>query len=206
MAIIQKISTFFKKKNNNFFLLDTKSPKIQKFYPLILISFLLIFSGLFFISLNIINKKNELNRNNLEEISKSNEFLNLSNFLISKINSPYREINYVIKNNDTVEKILKNFKIRNQDIKIISTQLKEKKLANIYSGRKLSLIIKKLGDGTNTLVNFIYPINNTSSVEVRKYKNSFLVKENILQLYKREVVVRTPISTAFHSLYAIQTS
>ena len=199
MAIIQKISTFFKKKNNNFFLLDTKSPKIQKFYPLILISFLLIFSGLFFISLNIINKKNELNRNNLEEISKSNEFLNLSNFLISKINSPYREINYVIKNNDTVEKILKNFKIRNQDIKIISTQLKEKKLANIYSGRKLSLIIKKLGDGTNTLVNFIYPINNTSSVEVRKYKNSFLVKENILQLYKKEVVVKNLIKNNLYS-------
>ena len=199
MAIIQKISTFFKKKNNNFFLLDTKSPKIQKFYPLILISFLLIFSGLFFISLNIINKKNELNRNNLEEISKSNEFLNLSNFLISKINSPYQEINYVIKNNDTVEKILKNFKIRNQDIKIISTQLKEKKLANIYSGRKLSLIIKKLGDGTNTLVNFIYPINNTSSVEVRKYKNSFLVKENILQLYKKEVVIKNLIKNNLYS-------
>ena len=45
-------------------------------------------------------------------------------------------------------KILKKFKIRNEDIREISVQLKKEKLANIYSGRKLSLIIKKLEDGT----------------------------------------------------------
>ena len=39
-------------------------------------------------------------------------FSNLTNFLISKINSPYEEIKYIIKNNDTVEKILKKFKIK----------------------------------------------------------------------------------------------
>ena len=82
--------------------------------------------------------------NSFKEITKTNEFSNLSNFLISKINSPYEEINYIIKNNDTVEKILKKFKIRNEDIKDISIKLKQKKLSNIYSGRKLSLIIKKI--------------------------------------------------------------
>ena len=53
----------------------------------------------------------------------------LTNFLISKINSPYEEINYIIKNNDTVEKILKKFKIKNEDIKNISIKLKEKKFS-----------------------------------------------------------------------------
>ena len=52
-------------------------------------------------------KKNNENANNLKEITKNREFSNLTNFLISKINSPYEEIDYVIKNNDTVEKILK---------------------------------------------------------------------------------------------------
>ena len=40
----------------------------------------------------------------------------------------------------------------------------------------------------NTLVNLLYPINNTTSIEVRKYKNDFIIKENILKLYKKEVV------------------
>ena len=199
MAIIQKINNFLKKKNNLLSFLDAKTTQIQKFNPLILISFLVIFSCLFIISSNLIKKKNKENVTNFNEITENSEFSNLTNFLISKINSPYKEISYVIKNNDTVEKILKTFKIRNEDIRVITIKLKKKKLANINSGRKLSLILKKLEDGSNTLVNLIYPINNTSSVEVRKSQNDFLVKENILQLYKKEVVVKNIIKNNLYS-------
>ena len=199
MAIIQKINNLLKKKNNFLSFLDVKTTQIQKFNPLILISFLVIFSCLFIISSNLIKKKNKENVTNFNEITENSEFSNLTNFLISKINSPYKEISYVIKNNDTVEKILKTFKIRNEDIRVITIKLKKKKLANINSGRKLSLILKKLEDGSNTLVNLIYPINNTSSVEVRKSQNDFLVKENILQLYKKEVVVKNIIKNNLYS-------
>ena len=94
-----------------------------------------------------------------------------------------------------MEKILKKFNIKNQDIKKISSKLKEENLANIYSGRKLSLITKKLEDGTNTLINLIYPVNNTTSVEIRHFQNSFLVKENILRLNKHEVVIKNVIKS-----------
>ena len=199
MTIIQKINSFFKKKFDFWLHLEVKNLKIQKFNPLILISFLIIFSGIFFISSNLIDKKNERNINSFKEITKTNEFSNLSNFLISKINSPYQETSYIIKNNDTVEKILIKFKIRNEDIKDISIKLKQKKLFNIYSGRKLSLILKKLENGSNTLVNMVYPINNTTSVEIRKSQNVFFVKENILQLYKKEVVVKNVITNNLYS-------
>ena len=199
MTIIQKINSFFKKKFDFWLHLEAKNLKIQKFNPLILISFLIIFSGIFFISSNLIDKKNERNINSFKEITKTNEFSNLSNFLISKINSPYQETSYIIKNNDTVEKILIKFKIRNEDIKDISIKLKQKKLFNIYSGRKLSLILKKLENGSNTLVNMVYPINNTTSVEIRKSQNVFFVKENILQLYKKEVVVKNVITNNLYS-------
>ncbi len=199
MTIIQKINIIIKKKYNFLSLLDAKALKIQKFNPFFLISFLAIFSCIFFVSLNLINKKNEKNAYNLKEITKKSEFSNLTNFLISKINSPYEEIDHVIKNNDTIEKILKNFKIRNEDIRDISNKLKKRKLASIYSGRKLSLIIKKLGDGTNTVINLVYPINNTTSVEIRRAHNKFEVRENILQLYKREVVVKNIIKNNLYS-------
>ena len=199
MAIIQKISTLIKKKYTFLTKLDANALKIHNFKPFILIAFLIFFSTIFFISSNLINKVNKENKNNLEEITKSDGFLNLSHFLIKKMNSPYEEISYVIKNNDTVEKILKEFNIRSSDIRDISIQLKKKKLANIYSGRKLSLILKKLEDGSNTIVNLIYPINNTSSVEIRKSQNKYLVKENILQLYKKEVVVKNEIKNNLYS-------
>ena len=199
MTIIQKISYFLKKKYNYFTLLEAKSLKIQKFNPLILISFLLIFTALFFVTSNIINKKSANNFKNLEEISKTNEFSNFTSFLISKINSPYKEINYIVENNDNIEKILKKFKVIDNDIKNISKKLKQKKLTNIYSGKKLSLIIKNLDKETNTVVSLVYPINNTTSIEIRKNQENFDIKENILQLYKKEVVVKNIIKNNLYN-------
>ena len=193
MTIIKKLSNFIKKKSNFFSVLDLKALKILSFNPFIVVSSLVVFSAIFFLSLNLITSKNERNKNNLKEVTKTSEFSRLTDFLISRINSPYEEISYVIKSNDTVEKILKKYNVRDSDIRIISVKLKEKKLASIYSGRKLSLIIKKLEDNTNTVISFIYPINNTNSVEIRKFQNNYLVKENILQLYKKEVVVKNII-------------
>ena len=199
MTIIQKIGIFSKKKLNFFYLINAKASKVKVFNPLILFAFLILFSAIFFISSNLIQKKNNENLSNLKEITINTEFSNLTNYLISKINSPYEEISYVIKNNDTVEKILKKYKIRNDDIGEISVQLRKKKLANIYTGRKLSLIFKKLDDGTNTIVNLVYPINNTTSVEIRRSQNNFEVKENILQLNKKEVVVKNVIKNNLYS-------
>ena len=190
---------FWKKKINFLSQLDARAFKFQKFNPFFIITFVIIFSGFFFITSNLINKKNKDNEKNFYEITKSSEFSNFSNFLISKINSPYKEIDYIIKNNDSIEKILKNFKVRGEDIKNISIKLKQKKLVNIYSGRKLNLIIKKLADGSNTIVNLVYPLNNTTSIEIRKSQNNFVINENILQLYKREVVIKNIIKNNLYS-------
>ena len=199
MTIIQKIAVFSRKKLNFNSLINFKNLLTQKFNPSILISFFIVFSVLFFVTSNLIQKNNNRDANRLKEIAENKEFTNLTNFLLSKINSPYEEVVYVIKNNDTIEKILKEFKIKNDDIKEISVQLKNKKLANIYSGKRLNLIIKKLEDGSNTIVSLLYPINNTTSVEVRKYQNNFEVKENILQLHKKEVVVKNIIKNNLYN-------
>ena len=199
MTIIQKIATFTKKKLNFFSFINPKVLQVKEFSPFVLVTFFIFFSTLFFISSNLIQKKNNKDSDNLKEITKNTEFSNLTNYLISKINSPYEEINYVIKNNDTVEKILKKYKIRNEDIGEISVQLKERKLANIYSGRRLSLIFKKLENGTNTIVHLVYPINNITSVEIRKSQNNFEVRENILQLNKKEVVIKNVIKNNLYS-------
>ena len=199
MALIQKNKNFVKKNYNFFWIISSKSLQVKNLIPVLLILTLIIFSGVFVISSNFINKKNEESTKNLREIIETNEFSNLARFFISKINSPYEEIKYVIKNNDNIEKILKQYEISDKDIKNISLKLKEKKLASIYSGRKLSIVLKKLEDGSKTIVNLTYPINNTTSIEVRKVKDNFIVKENILQLYKKEVVVKKVITNNLYS-------
>ena len=199
MTFIQNIITIFKKKNSFLELLNVRNLQIQELNLVFILSILTVFSVLFFITSNFIDKKNKEKISNLKEITKTNDFYNFTNFIISKINSPYEEINYTIQNNDTIEKILKKFQVKDADIKSISVELKAKKLANIYSGKKVSLVVKKLENGSNTIINFVFPISNTSSVEVRKSQNKFLVKENILQLYKKEVVVKNMIKNNLYS-------
>ena len=165
----------------------------------IFLPILIIFTFIFFIGTNFISDKKEKNKVNLNEIRNSNEFTNLKNIFISKISSPYKEINYLIKKNDTIEKILKKNNIRTDDINKIAVRLKQKKLSNIYSGRQLSLIVKKLEDGSFTVVNLLFPINNTTSIEIRKNQEDFFIKENILKLTKNEVVIRNTINNNLYN-------
>jgi murein DD-endopeptidase MepM/ murein hydrolase activator NlpD len=199
MTIIQFFAKLNKKILYNFRSIKVDGLKIRSFNPLIVLSFVIFVYLLFFTLSSVINKKNEESKNNLTKITESGEFSNLTNYFVSKINSPYEEVTYIIKNNDTIEKILKKYDIKNEDIKKISIKLKEKKLSNIYSGRKLSLIYKKLKNSSNKVVNLIYPVSNTNSVEIRNAQDDFVVKENILQLYKKEVVVKNIITNNLYS-------
>ena len=199
MPLIQIITKFYKQK-----LINLQSAKIIKLgtvglNPAIFLCFIFFFFILFFTASNLLSNKNKGNKDNLTEVTNSGEFFNVKNYFIFKINSPYQEVSYTIKNNDTIEKILKNYNIKTEDIKNISKKLKERELSNIYSGRKFSLIYKKLENKSNTVINLIYPINNTSSVEIRKIQDNFSVKENILQLYKKEVVVKNIIKNNLYS-------
>ncbi len=197
MAINQILENLLKlikvKKVNN---------SLSFFKNLRLVLYLVTFSMflLIFIFINdLINKKQVNESNNLSSVVKSEEFKNLGDYLVSKINSPYTEVEYLIQNNDSVEKILKKFNVNASDIKKISINLKEKKLTNIYKNRKLSIVLKQLEDKTNTVVNLVYPKSNTSNIEIRKSENNFIIHENILQLYKKEVVVKNKIKNNLYT-------
>ncbi len=199
MTLNQYLSNFFKKTRHYIIMLKPTRSNFLGLNTLTLLSTLLSFMVIFVVTSSFLAQKNQENADSLKMISRSNDFTNFSNFLISKISSPYKEINYVIEKNDSIEKILKKFSVKNADVKDISVKLKKQKLANIYSGRNLSLIIKKLENGSNTVVNLVFPISNTRSVEVRKSQDEFVIKENILKLYKREVVIKNQITNNLYT-------
>jgi len=198
MALDQIFRRFFKIfkeiKNRNNELKEARNWSYF-FYSFLIIVFFLIF----IITFNLISQKNKKEIENFNLVVKSEEFLNLGDYFISKINSPYKEVKYLIENNDSIDKILKKFEVSTNDIKIISNGLKQKKLANIYAGRRLSLVLKKLEDGSNIVVSLSYPKSNTANIEIRRNQNNFIIKENILQLYKKEVVVKNEIKNNLYS-------
>ncbi len=199
MTLIQNLQNFFRKMLIMKPYFGKNITKIFNLNTIIVFASVILFSSIFFVSSKYVSQKNVENENNLKDIYSSNEFLNLSNFFLSKINSPYEEFRYSIKNNDTIEKILKKFNIKNDDIKSISFKLKQKKLSNIYSGRELKLIVKKLEDKTHSVVNIVFPISNTSSVDIRKTDDEFIIRENIVRLHKKELVVKNTIKNNLYS-------
>jgi len=87
----------------------------------------------------------------------------------------------VVSEKKNKENLKKDFDIINSDPVVSPVKKKE------------AVIDNKVKSVSNTVVNLLFPISNTSSVEVRKFQDDFVIKENILQLTKNEVVVKNVI-------------
>ena len=164
-------------------------------YPVTLIVILVVYS----LTYNSINNQNRDNEKNLENFFNSKEFVNTKNLNFDILNSPYREFKYKIENNDSIGKILKKFRISNNEVQKIIEGLKKKKLTNVYAGRELNIVLKELNDGAYSIISVLYPINNTLSVEIRKKKDIIEIKEIILKLNKKEVVIENSINNNLYS-------
>ena len=164
-------------------------------YPTVLIFTVIIY----FITYNSINNQKIQNEKNLEIFLNSKDFTVKEGSFFEGLKSPYTEFSYKIENNDSIGRILKKFRISDREIQKIIEGLKKKKLTNIYAGRDLSIVLKKLDNGTYSILSVMYPINNTLSVEIRKNKDLIEIKENILKLNRKEAVVKNTINNNLYS-------
>ena len=102
----------------------------QKKYP-----FYFFIIGIFFVVyavvLNQIKAYTEFKESNFNSFLKSGEFYNIKEFVFENINSPYKEYNYTVKNNDTLEKVLKKYDISSAEINNFISEVVKKKLTNI---------------------------------------------------------------------------
>ena len=90
-----------------------------------------LFFVFFFIFIALILYINSFKINSIKEdvdisIFNQNKLNELKENLINQIRSPYIQHKYTIQNNDSIEKILSSFNIKKQEVKFITTKLKEK--------------------------------------------------------------------------------
>ena len=159
---------FIKKNLNNLFLFKLYSPYFF---------FFLLFLIIYLFSFNQFSNFKTQKNNSLNETLASDEFINLKEYIYKNLQSPYREFDYIIQNNDTIEKILNKFDVEKKEIQYVINELKNKKLSNIYTGRKVRLVLKKTKENKNTIINILYPVSNTLKKEIRKNNNNFDIKK-----------------------------
>ena len=126
----------------------------------------------------------------------------ITDFFFSKINSPFLYDDYEVKKGDTIQKILKSYKIKNNETQNIINQYK--KYVNskqLLAGNKIEITIKKTATNKeNSIIRISIPITKSTTVEIKKNEEGKIVSEKIItKLYKRKFLAENIIKK---SLYA----
>ena len=151
----------------------------------------------------ISNKNDEVIKGRTSNISYQGPELSLiKDFFLSKIKSPFIVTDYEIKSGDSIQKILKSYKIKNKEIQNIINQYKKYGDPNrLLVGNKIGVIVeKKLPEKNNSIVNFFVPITKSISIEISKDEEGTITSSKIItKLYKRKVLAENVIENNLYS-------
>ena len=151
----------------------------------------------------ISNKNDEVIKGSTSNISYQGPELSLiKDFFLSKIKSPFIVTDYEIKSGDSIQKILKSYKIKNKEIQNIINQYKKYGDPNrLLVGNKIGVIVeKKLPEKNNSIVNFFVPITKSISIEISKDEEGTITSSKIItKLYKRKVLAENIIENNLYS-------
>ena len=169
----------------------------QKKYPFYFF-ILAIFFVIYALILNQLKSHTKLKEDNFNSFLKSEEFNNIKEFVFESVKSPYKEFSYIVKNNDTLEKVLKSFNINNNEINNLISEIIRKKLSNISAGAQVEIVTKE-EKGNKQIISLFYPIDAITSVEVKRNKDGFDVSKTILKLNRKEIVKSKTIKNNLYS-------
>jgi len=139
--------------------------------------------------------------NIVKTINQNSDIVNFKKFLLSQIKSPYLNINYEISPGDTIQKILKKYKVKNREIQIVINEYKKFGKSNQLSvGKKIAIIIEKNTKGDNSVIKFSIPITKSTTIEITKNEENKLISKKIItKLYKKKVLSENIIKNNLYS-------
>ena len=127
---------------------------------------------------------------------KHSDLALIKEFLLTKIKSPFINIDYKIKSGDTIHKILKKFKIKNNEIQTVINQYKKfGNPAQLLTGNKIDIVIEDNLSGKNkSITKFSVPITKSTTIEITKDELGKIASKKIItKLYKKKVLAENII-------------
>jgi len=171
---------------------------VNKYFLLsgLIIVFLLLLTVVYKSDEKVI-KKTEIS-NDLHGASDLETF---KKFLLDQIKSPFININYEIKKGDTIQKILRQYKVQNNEIQTVINQYKKYSNPNkLLAGNRIEITIEKLPEDKNTLLKFSVPMTKSTTIEIAKdTENKIVSKKIITKLYKKKILSENIIRKNLYS-------
>ena len=168
----------------------------------------LILSGFiitFLLLVTVVYKSDEKIIKKSESIQNSYESPDLktfNKFILNLIRSPFINLNYEIKKGDTIQKILKKYKVKNREIQTVIDQYKKYGNPNqLLVGNIIDIIIEENSStNKNSLVKFAVPITKSTTIEItRDEENRIVSKKIITKLYKKKILSENIIKKNLYS-------
>ena len=145
-----------------------------------------------------ITKKSELIKN----VNEESDLKKFKKFLLNQIKSPFINLDYEINKGDTIQKILRKYKIQNSEIQTVINQYKKFGKPNqLLVGQKIDIIIKKEpATKKNSIIKFSVPITKSTTIEITKNEeNKIISKKIITKLYKKKILSENIIKNNLYS-------
>jgi len=152
----------------------------------------------FFLLVTVAFKNDKEIQNKERNISLNySDLVSIKEFLLTKIKSPFTNINYEIKSGDSIQKILKKFKVQNNEIQTIISQYKKYGNPNkLLTGNKIDIIVEEDLSGKGNLIEkFSVPVTKSTTIEITKDDDKKIIaKKVITKLYKRKFLAENTIA------------
>ena len=145
-----------------------------------------------------ITKKSEL----IKDFNEESDLKKFKKFLLNQIKSPFINLDYEINKGDTIQKILRKYKVQNSEIQTVINQYKKFGKPNqLLVGQKIDIIIKKeLATKKNSIIKFSVPITKSTTIEITKNEeNKIISKKIITKLYKKKILSENTIKNNLYS-------
>ena len=133
---------------------------------------------------------------------KKSDYTTFKKFLLNQIKSPFINVDYEINKGESIQKILKKYKVKDSDIqKVINEYKKFGKPNQLLMGKKIHIIVEKAISGEkNSIIKFSVPITKSTTIEiVKNEENKIIAKKIITKLYKRKILSENIIKNNLYS-------
>ena len=138
----------------------------------------------------------------IQNFYESPDLETFKKFVLRQIKSPFINLDYEIKKGDTIQKILKKYKVKNREIQTVIDQYKKYGNPNqLLVGNKIDIIIEENSSvSKNSIVKFSVPVTKSTTISITKNEeNKIISKKIITKLYKKKTLSENIIQKNLYS-------
>ena len=186
MKFIQLKVTSFIRKNTEVFLLIL----------LLVISTLII---------QVYNSQNKKVDNEYIKVLRNTYFKKTINHLFFNLTPRYEQISYSVKSGQTLKEILKEYSVKDEEIKKIFAILDKSETKKIRSKQQLNIVLDNTDKNNKKILSLLIPISKTRKIQiVKNLETNQLKKEEIVTNLTKKLVLKEGVIKS--SLYKSATS